>query len=270
MKRLLVLMTTIATLVGGPVWAQDGSDDWDFGRDPEKNLVIAAVSFDNFGIAVRCRENILSVVASGLPVASGVRTIKYSMAGAPEEDTTWVGAPRTAAAFALWPASIASELRQGGRLSLAVREGDRVKRIAVDLPPSSSAIDQVFTACGRPLPTDTLDEPDGPNLGSLRWVHTPQPSFPSRTDSEAGIAALVCNVDARGSLRRCRVESEFPEGGGFGRAATLGAHQTGRVGLAEDDSGVLEGRKISFVVRYMMSDDLGFPIASRLPPRQED
>ena len=131
----------------------------------------------------------------------------------------------------------------------------------------SSAIGEVFKACGRELATGENDEPSGPSMGSLRWKHAPEPSFPSRTDSNAGIAALICAVNARGGLRACEVQSEFPEGGGFGRAATLGAHQTGRVEIPAGEAGTLEGRKISFVVRYNISDDLMPVTPSRLPPR---
>lgn len=247
--------------------AQTATDDWDLGRDAERGLVIAAVTFDNFGIAVRCRENILSVVASGLPVGNGVRTFKYSMGGEPERDTPWVGARSSQAAFAVWPAAIATDLSHGGRFSIGVPDNGRVRRIAVDLPASPSAIGEVFKACGRELATGENDEPDGPSMGSLRWKHVPAPSFPSRTDSDAGIAALICAVNARGGLRGCEVQSEFPEGGGFGRAATLGAHQTGRVEIPAGEVGALEGRKISFVVRYNISDDPTPTIPSRLPPR---
>lgn len=263
------LIALIVAAVGAPAPAQQASEDWDLGRDAERNLVIAAVTFETFGIAVRCRDNVLSVVASGVPVAEGSRIFKYSMGGEPERNTTWVGTRRSQTAFAIWPASVASDLRQGGRLSLGVPDGDHIKRITVDLPPSPSAIGQVFAACGRELPDDDHAEPDQENLGALVWRQRPQPSFPSRTNADAGLAALLCNVDARGRLRRCKVESEFPEGGGFGRAATLGAHQTGRVGIPSGQTGLLDGRQISLVVRYNIID-APLPVTpSRLPDRPQ-
>ena len=251
-----------------PASAQDASEDWDFWQTPAEKLSIAAVSFEKFGIAVRCREGVLAVVVSGLPPASGVRKIQYSMAGSLEEETTWVGGGDGRAAFAIWPSAMANELRRGGRLSLGVSEGGVIRRAVVDLPPSPAAIEQVFEACDREI-TETADQPDRSDLGSLVWRTVPTPSFPSRTGSETGIAALLCNVDDTGGLRGCRTDSEFPEGGGFGRAATLGAHRTGRVALGAEDPGPLAGRRISFVVRYNISDAPELPVTpSRLPRRE--
>lgn len=254
--------------VACPAAAQDVPEDWDLGRAPDQNLTIAAVSFENFGVAVRCRNGILGVMVSGLPPAAGVRRIGYSMAGSPEKETTWVGAGEGRTAFAIWPASVARDLRHGGRLSLGVPEAGRVKRIVVDLPASPSAIGQVFEACDRELPNDApaaLDLPEREDMGGLMWRSAPQPSFPD-TGSESGIAAVICGVDAAGALRGCRAESEFPEGGGFGRAATLGAHRTGRVAIRQGETGPLAGRRISFVVRYRISDAVDMPVTpSRLP-----
>ena len=251
-----------------PASAQEASEDWDYWQTPAEKLSIAAVSFEKFGIAVRCRDGVLGVVASGLPPASGVRKVQYSMAGSPEKETTWVGAGDGRAAFAIWPAAMANELRRGGRLSLGVSEGGVIKRLVVDLPASPAAVEQVFKACDRDI-AETSEQPDRSDLGSLVWRTAPTPSFPSRTGSETGIAALLCNIDDSGGLRGCRAESEFPEGGGFGRAATLGAHRTGRVALGAGDPGPLAGRRISFVVRYNISDAPEMPlIPSRLPRRE--
>jgi hypothetical protein len=268
LKPALLALLSVAVAV--PAGAQDiaaqGSDDWDLGRDPANKLTIAAVSFENFGVAVRCRDTVLSVVVAGLPAGPRERVIDYSMAGSTPAATRWISAPGSASAFAVWPGVIAADLRKGGRLSMGVPDGERTRRIAVDLPASASAIDQVLSACGREIPADSSDEPSGVDLGPLVWRQSPEPRFPDRTSAAAGIAALLCKVTRTGSLRACRVESEFPEGGGFGRAATLGAHTTGRVGLKPGETGVLEDRTISFVVRYMMSEDLALqPAPSRLP-----
>lgn len=263
LKPLLAAFLSAAT--AAPGLAQT-ADEWDFGRDAENKLVIAAVTFESFGVAVRCRDNVLSVVVAGLPAGPTERVIDYSMAGSSPDDTRWISAPGSPSAFALWPASIAADLRKGGRLSLGVPDGERTRRIAVDLPPSTTSIDQVLSACGREIPVDSNDEPTDSNLGSLVWRQAPEPRFPDRTSSAAGVAALQCKVTRTGGLRACRVESEFPEGGGFGRAATLGAHTTGRIGFPPGETGVLEDREISFVVRYMMSDGLTLaPAPSRLP-----
>lgn len=255
-----------------PTAAQDATpDEWDFGRDQERKLTIAAVSFENFGVGVRCMDETLSVVVSGVPRGRGVRTFRYQMGDEVEADSRWIASDDGTSAFAVWPARTAAGLARGGRLSLGVRDGDTLRRIAVDLPPSTSSVRQVFQACGRELtPTTEQSEPDRESLSGLRWVNAPEPSFPSRTDAAAGLSAVTCTVDGRGNLRRCRVESEFPEGGGFGRAATLGAHRTARVGLLEGEAGDMEGRQVAFVVNYRLSTEPPLPtIPTRLPPRTE-
>lgn len=266
MKRAVVALTVFAAAT--PATARD---DWDLGRDPARDLTIAAVTFENFGVAVRCMDGALSVVLSGVPRGRGVRTFRYQMGDQPETASRWVAAGDGDVAFAVWPAATAADLARGGRLNLGIRDGDRLRRLSADLPASSTAVAEVFRACGRELsPASRDEEPDRENLGGLRWVDVPTPSFPSRTEASAGLAAVTCDVDARGGLRTCRVESEFPEGGGFGRAATLGAHRTGRVGVDPAAPGALEGRRVNFVVRYGLRDEVALPtIPSHLPERPE-
>lgn len=256
---------TLALLLATPASAQEG-EDWDFGQDAGRDLTIAAVTFDNFGVAVRCLDETLSVVVSGLPTREGVQTFSYQMGDETDDDTLWVSRGVGQSAFALWPAHVARDLSKGGRFALGVPDGERIRRIAVDLPASPSAIGRVFQACDRQLDDDTSNAPDRENLAGLQWRDRPQPSFPARTASETGIAALTCDVDGGGALRRCRVESEFPEGGGFGRAAVLGAHRTGRVQIKDGETGSTEGRRVAFYVRYGLGLDLP-PVPSRLPPR---
>lgn len=270
MNRALIAILVCATAL--PASAQDITpDEWDFGRDPERDLTIAAVSFENFGVAVRCLDDTLSVVVSGVPRGRGLRTFRYQRGDEVETDSRWVADDNGPNAFAVWPARTAAGLARGGRLTLGVRDGDALRRIAVDLPPSTTAVGQVFQACGRELtPATENSEPDRESLSGLRWVNAPEPSFPSRTSAGAGLAAVTCTVDGRGNLRRCRIESEFPEGGGFGRAATLGAHRTARVGLLEGETGDMEGRQVAFVVNYRLSTEPELPsFPTRLPPRPE-
>lgn len=261
------LAGTLALSAPVPATAQDAViDGWDFGRDPTRNLTIAAVSFENFGVAVRCLDDVLSVVVSGVPKGRGIRTFKYQMGDQIETDSRWVAFGDGGTAFAVWPARTAAGLARGGRLNLGIRDGDNLRRVSVDLPPSTTSVSQVFQACGRELePTTEESEPGAENLAGLRWINSPDASFPTRSAAEAGIAAVSCTADAGGRLRRCRIESEFPEGGGFGRAATLGAHRTGRVGPEEGASVDMDGRKVAFVVNYRMADEYTFTIPTRIP-----
>lgn len=244
------------------------SDDWDFGEDAEEKLAIAAVTFETFGVAVRCRDEVLSVVVSGLPAASGERRLRYQMGATEEAETVWVSGRNSTAAFALWPRRIAGDLMPGGTLSIAAMDGEQVKRFRVDLPPSPVAIQRVLSACGHE-PDSRDDAPTGEDLAGLRWVNRPEASFPSRTSAESGLAAIQCRVRANGGLRDCEVESEFPERAGFGRAATLGSHRTARVAPVGDGAANLESRTVAFVVRYNSYEALVAPPPSRLPGRSE-
>ena len=246
-----LIAAALALLTAAQASAQDG-DDWDFGTDADRDLTIAAVTFDSFGVAVRCLDDALSVVISGVQASEGEQTIRFAMADKEEGDTSWIGSRNGTSLFSIWPGAIATDLQKGGRLSLGLSDGDRTRRLAVDLPSSPSAISRVFAACGQDVPQQGPEQPDGENFNGLRWRSVPQPSFPSQTESDFGIAALRCTTDDNGAPRGCRVESEFPEGGGFGRAAVLGAHRNGRVAMADGATGEIGGRSIAFVVRYNM------------------
>jgi len=254
MKRVWTGLCVLAALIATPVAAQD---DWDLGRDPERKLTIAAVTYDNFGVAVRCMDDVMSVVVSGLPPGHGIRTIRHQLGDQPEMSGRWVSAgDRGAAAFSVWPASTAAYLSRGGLWVLDVPDGERVRRISADIPASATAIGEVFSACGRTLSPESLaGEPSRESFSGLRWIETPIPSFPTRTDAAGGVTALTCTVTSRGRLRGCRIESEFPEGAGFGRAAVIAAHRDGKVAPIEPGSAVdMEGLKVSWFVRYNMSD----------------
>lgn len=265
-----VLIAAAIALIATPAPAEDGSEDWDFGVDDRRNLAIAAVTFENFGIAVRCLDGVFGVVLSGLPSGPNLREIAYRMGNDPEITTEWVGYRNGQTAFAVWPARRAEELARGGRLSLGVRDGERVRRIAVDLPPSPSAVAQVFEACDRTPPSADPENPvDGESFAGLRWQRQPDISYPSRTISDGGLAAIVCRSTDTGSLRGCRVESEFPDGGGFGRAATLGTHRTARLEQTDGTRTGMDGRRVAFVVRYNLSREAPLLLPPSRIPRND-
>jgi hypothetical protein len=269
MKPLRISLVALVGLIATPANAQD---DWDLGRDPGRKLTIAAVTYENFGVAVRCVDGVMSVVVSGLPQGSGLRTIRHQIGDEAEVTGRWVSAGDGGAAFSVWPAATAAYLARGGRWVLDVPDNGRITRISADLPASPGAIGEVFTACGRTLsPTSLQDEPDGEDFGGLRWVDVPIAEFPTRTDAAGGLAALSCTADRRGNMRGCKVESEFPDGAGFGRAAVIAAHRRGRVGPPPGVDADIEGRRMIFMVRFNLRDDQApLPAApSRLPPRPE-
>lgn len=272
MGELRTATALLAALLmsGGPAAARNADDDWDFGEDPGRKLSIAAVTFESFGVAVRCMDGSLSVVLSGLPVDSGQRRLLYGMGGDPEVESLWVSGDSSSSAFAVWPRSVATAMSRGGRLSVAARDGEATRRYVVDLPASSTAVGRVFQACGHELDTSRPDEsPGDEDFAGLVWARSPEISYPGRARHSQGMAAILCHVRAGGGLRDCTVESEFPEGSGFGRAATFGAHRTARVEAANGSDENIEGRRIAFVTRYRMAGPGLTPPPSRLPQRDD-
>lgn len=269
LNQMGVAVVTLALLANSAAWAQaPANDDWDYSENAGEKLAIASVTFETFGVAVRCRDNTLSVLVSGLPVESGERKLRYRMGASEEVESVWVSGRNSQTAFAVWPQRIASQLRSGGTLAIAAMDGDQVKRYQVDLPASAEAIPRVMTACGQ-VSENQDDAPSGENLAGMRWIDRPEINFPSRSSVETGLAAIQCSVRANGRMRDCRILSEFPEGAGFGRAATLGAHRTAQVVSTGSGSADLEGRSVSFVVRYNSYEALLAPPPSRLPDRSE-
>ena len=257
----LASLLIIGLAFGPSVVAQDvvgtaqPPDDWDYGEDPARKLSIAAVTFDNFGVAVRCMDGSLSVVLSGLPVATGTRQVRYRMGDSEETGGEWISGRDSTAAFSVWPRFVAAGMSRGGRLSMKVPDGERMRQYAVDLPASEASITRVFSNCGHDLEASRADTaPSREDLTGLVWRRSPEPSFPSRTNYEIGLAGITCQVRDNGRLRDCSVESEFPEGSGFGRAATYGAHRTGQVALADGATSGMADRRISFLVRYQALD----------------
>lgn len=268
--RLTLGVMLSGLIAVGPAAARGAGDDWDYGDDSVRDLAIAAVTFENFGVAVRCMNDNLSVVMSGLPASSGQRTMRLQLGDHVEAESKWVSDRDSTTAFAVWPRSVATDLSEGGRLSLDVPDGEQTRRYAVDLPRSEESIARVFSACGRTLdPGDDEQAPTDEDFEGLLWIHSPEVRFPGRARYEAGLAAIRCEVEASGDLRDCQIESEFPDGSGFGRAATLAAHRTGRVGPADPADTDIEGRSVAFLVRYSLTNGFLAPPPSRLPDRDE-
>lgn len=262
--------------VAFPALAQDAGDDWDLGRDPARDAVIAAVTFDNFGIAVRCVDRRLSVLMSGMPPGRGERNLKMALGESGEADQTWISAGDGTTVFSLWPTSVANYLRQGGRLQVIAPQDDGpARRYVVDLPRSDAAVPAVLTACGETIPSE--GQANGvasrEDLTGLTWARRIEARFPFQNNGptpEFGIVALSCVTDRGGYLKRCRIESEYPADGVFGRAAQLGAHQSGRVAVTEGDPAAVEGRRVVFVVRFGMVTDFNSDTPSRLRDRSRD
>jgi len=250
-----VVSALIAALATGPVLAQDPGDDWDYGEDPSRGLAVAAVTFDSFGVAVRCMNGNFSLILSGLPEGTGERTLAVQLRDRPELEETWVSDEDSGTLFSVWPRHSAAALSLGGRLSIRVPDGDQVRRYVVDIPPSETAVTRVLHSCGHAiadLPVIDTWPGDLESQGMV-WVRQPEVRFPSASYA-FGLAAIRCEADGSGRLINCTAESEFPVGSGFGRSAVLGAHRTGRVRAADGASPEIAGRVLSFTVRYRMAN----------------
>jgi hypothetical protein len=270
-KHVATAVTLAGLLIGNSAATAQDPEDWDFGADPERDLAIAAVTFDNFGVAVRCMNDNLSVVVSGLPVASGERRLSYSMGGDTERESVWISGRNSTSAFAIWPRYVATGLSRGGRLVIVAPDGEQSRRYAVDLPPSSSAVGRVFQACGKVIePAGENTAPSGESFAGVRWAEEPEASFPSQANmEESGIGAVSCTLRANGRMRACQIESEFPEGSGFGRAAQFGANRTARAEPLDPSGPSMEGIRVAFMVRFIAYGAALPPSASRLPAEEE-
>lgn len=259
-KRAFGALASASLLIGNSAATAQDPEDWDFGADSERDLTIAAVTFDNFGVAVRCMNDNLSVVVSGLPVASGERRLTYSMGDGEARESLWISGRNSPSAFAVWPRYVATAMSRGGRLVIVAPDGDESRRYAVDLPPSPAAVGRVFQACGKVLePAGENSAPSGDSFAGVRWAERPEPNFPYQTQTETGITAITCTLRGNGRMRDCQIESEFPEGSGYGRSAQFAANRTARVEAIDPSGRSMEGIKISFTLRYL-------PYGSALPP----
>lgn len=168
--------------------AQTADEDWQIVRDPAKQTIMAAAAFETgLVIGVRCTKGSFGALIGGLPLIDEERRPLRVGFGEDDlhEDEWMVGEGRTTA-FAKMPAPFARRLREGGVMNLVVPGGagqGRNLRHVVTLPPSTAAIDEVLSACGRPL-TDPRDaEMAAMNPDALpddtTWKRPPRPTFPT-------------------------------------------------------------------------------------------
>jgi protein TonB len=93
-----------------------------------------------------------------------------------------------------------------------------------------------------------------------RWASQPSAAqmsraFPERALNEgtAGSASLLCTVSAAGALSGCSVTSETPSGRRFGNAA-MSLTRYFRMQPGAVDGQAIDGAKVSFTVRFALSD----------------
>ena len=244
------------------------ADDWTLDVSAERKATVAHIEFDSgLSIAARCVDGAYDLLISGLPEAPPRMTEREVAVAVGEDDdldtTVWsVGANR-AVAFSRLPAIVARKLASGGKLQIAAIDPstNRRMRYVMEIDPSSTAIEQTLTACGRPLidPRDDILEGNGQNglPASIIWQRAPKAEFPSPVNDRSpinGYAVLTCVSHRNGSLDNCQVESETPRGYNLGRTALRSIYQS-RVKLSDEavqSGALLEGRIISFTMKFVM------------------
>ncbi|RZJ38169.1 MAG: hypothetical protein EON87_21190 [Brevundimonas sp.] len=182
--------------------------------------------------------------------------------------TAWTVGEARDAAFSRLPARVARQLAKGGALQIiipAAQDGGRRTRYLMSLEPSSVAIEQILTACGRPLVDPRVyDETASTGNGQdglpaeVDWVSRPRPEFPDAVNHRmvsVGYVVMSCLAHADGRLDQCVVESEAPAGYKMGEAI-LESMQRARVRLTpqgEASDCPLEGRMIQFTVNFRLA-----------------
>ena len=274
MRSLLLLsayLVAVATTTT-PAFAQEitpQSEDWTLTSAPERKAVLATIDFTSgLTIAARCVDNAYDVLITGLPEATRGSTSRELgiQAGDQEQPYTsvWTVGTQRSMAFSRLPAVVARDLAKGGKLQVIVpgNNGGPRTRYVMELDPSSTAIEQTLTACGRPMvdPRETrAAEVDGNGQDGLpntvQWQTMPRPTFPNPVRDRSpleGYVVLSCVVTASGQLTECQPESEQPAGYDLWKAVERSLPRA-RLKLSDEASAArltLADRMVRFSVNF--------------------
>ena len=259
MKRLLISMMIACT--ASPAFAQTAEADWDMVRDPDSKTTMAVLTTTTgLNMAVRCVDGAFNAVLAGLPAAAAGqehRTLRLQFRDGEPFGSRWTLTTDPSVVVADFPAAFARDVRQGGRVQITVPDGagpGRNIRYDLTLPPSTAAIDEVLSVCGRPSvdPRDaaTLDIGAGGLPEGMTWTTPPRPRYPA-TQYASGQVVLTCLVNPDASLSDCLIESEHPGDGRFGQAA-LRAMPQARVASRGETDGQYARRMVALRVNFRM------------------
>lgn len=251
----IAALAVLAAALAAPAVAQEASEDWDFTADSGQQLTLASLDFGANALALRCKAGVLEVLLTGVPATTtDSRSVQVTTGLIAAEKQVW----RTQAGLPVLSASepdrLARQLRAGGELDIRIEGSgaeERPRRYRLPIPASARSVDQVLTACDRPL-SDDWDGLARVGAETVVWADQPAPEYPEaamRAGVEAGAVVLDCIVPADGRLDVCRVRSETPSGAGFGEEALKGARKS-QIRLAPDDTRSV-GRLIQFTVRFL-------------------
>lgn len=241
--------------------------DWTLMVAPNRKAVVATAQFDgSLTLIARCVNGVYDLIIHGLPEAPRRATTRELglMAG---EQTEWditiwsVGRDRTDA-FSRVPARVARVMAQGGTLQIVVpaTPDQRRTRYVLEMDPSSTAIEQTLTACGRrlvdPREQDALGDGEDGLPSSLEWIQQPRIQFPQAlaySDFVQGYVVMSCVSQSDGRLDDCEVESEQPPGQALSDAVRAGLRRA-RVGWKAEDAATaappLAGRLVTFTSNF--------------------
>ncbi|ADL00013.1 hypothetical protein Bresu_0698 [Brevundimonas subvibrioides ATCC 15264] len=258
----------LASALGGLAQAQTPdtvppADDWTLAD--RAGITAAYVRFDSgIDIVVRCKgeSDSIETLIMGLPAGEGrSRPLRVSLGDQPLQERTWYVGDEATTAISGSPARFARTLRNGGVVNMVVPGGaqnGRNLRYILNLPASSSAVDQVLTACGKPLvdPRDLQIEevPEGGLPTGIAWARPPLAIYPEGFRTYAwGFATITCLSQRDGSLDSCETEAQYPLDGGFG-AAALRAMRLAKVQVPDQPDQPVPRRLVSFTLRFVVPD----------------
>lgn len=248
-----VAIALLAAALAGPAFAQEATEDWDLTIDPQQQLTLASLDFGANALALRCTAGVLEMLLTGTPRSTAdSRSVQVTAGLIADEKQTWTTQAGLPVLSASDPDRLARQIRAGGELDIridGVEAGERPIRYRLPIPASARSVDQVLTACDRPL-SDDWDALTRIK-GTVVWVDQPAPQFPEaalRAGVKAGAVVLTCILPASGDLDICRIRSETPAGVDFGEEAVKAARRS-RVGLASNNTEDI-GRLIQFTIRF--------------------
>ncbi len=259
--RVLWISAVIGLIAASSMAQAQAPGDWEYLTDARTRTAVAALpTTTGVTVAVRCTDGGLEVLMTGLsPAEAENRTIGIGFGESPISDQTWSVATDDTVAISRLPAPFARKLREGGTLQVRLAgagEGGRNIRYVIDLPPSQTAIDQILTACGRPLvdPRDAeLDAVGEDGLPSnLEWLRQPRPRYPANMKYAKGFAVVTCVAATDGGLRDCVVETEHPHDGKFGEAIMDAVGDARLVNTLNPDAPI-DPSRVVFTTNFYMS-----------------
>nr|WP_316627371.1 hypothetical protein [uncultured Brevundimonas sp.] len=271
--RFTAALLTLAAAT--PALAQETPppvEDWMLASVPERKATIATINFtSDLGIVARCVDGVYDILITGLPEAPR-RAMSRDLGiqvGDQEEPYTsvWTVGTNRNTAFSRIPAVVARDLAKGGKLQVIVpppTPGAPRTRYVMDLNPSSTAIEQTLTACGRPMvdPREArAEEIDGNGQDGLpdtvQWASLPRPTFPESVNGRSpleGYVVLSCVLTAEGRMTECQTESEQPSGYNLWRSVERSLPRA-RLKLSDEAAAAglsLAGRMVRFSVNFKM------------------